>query len=43
MPRMGFEPKIPVFERLKSVHALDLAVTVTGKGKAIPVTGREGP
>jgi hypothetical protein len=28
MLRVGFEPKIPVFERKKAVHALDSAVTV---------------
>jgi hypothetical protein len=27
---MGFEPKIPVFERAKTVHALDRTATVTG-------------
>jgi hypothetical protein len=30
MPRVGFEPTIPVFEREKTVHALDRAVTVIG-------------
>jgi hypothetical protein len=30
MPRVGFEPKIPVFERAKTVHALDRAATVIG-------------
>jgi hypothetical protein len=30
MPRVGFEPMIPVFEREKTVHALDLAATVMG-------------
>jgi hypothetical protein len=30
MPRVGFEPTIPVFERAKTVHALDRAVTVVG-------------
>jgi hypothetical protein len=30
MPRVGFEPTIPVFERAKTVHASDRAVTVTG-------------
>jgi hypothetical protein len=30
MPRVGFEPTIPVFERAKTVHALDHAVTVIG-------------
>jgi hypothetical protein len=28
MPRMGFETTIPVFERTKTVHALDGAATV---------------
>jgi hypothetical protein len=30
MPRVGFEPTIPVFERTKTVHALDRAATVMG-------------
>jgi hypothetical protein len=30
MPWVGFEPTIPVFERAKTVHALDRAATVTG-------------
>jgi hypothetical protein len=30
MPRVGFEPTIPVFEREKTVHALDHAATVIG-------------
>jgi hypothetical protein len=30
MPRMGFEPTIPVFEREKTVHALDRAAIVIG-------------
>jgi hypothetical protein len=30
MPRVGFEPTIPVFERMKTVHATDRAVTVIG-------------
>jgi hypothetical protein len=30
MPWVGFEPTIPVFERAKTVHALDCAATVTG-------------
>jgi hypothetical protein len=30
MPRVGFEPTIPVFEWAKTVHALDRAVTVIG-------------
>jgi hypothetical protein len=28
MPRVGFEPMIVVFERAKTVHALDRAATV---------------
>jgi hypothetical protein len=28
MPRVGFEPMIPVFERAKAVHALERAATV---------------
>jgi hypothetical protein len=30
MPRMGFEPTIPVFERAKTVHALERAATGIG-------------
>jgi hypothetical protein len=30
MPLVGFEPTIPVFERTKTVHALDRAATVIG-------------
>jgi hypothetical protein len=30
MPRVGFGPTIPGFERAKTIHALDLAATVTG-------------
>jgi hypothetical protein len=30
MPRVGFEPTIPVFERPKTIHALDRAATVIG-------------
>jgi hypothetical protein len=30
MPRTGFEPTIPVFERLKAVRALDIAAIGTG-------------
>jgi hypothetical protein len=44
MPRVGFEPTIPVFDREKTVNALDRADTVIGlKRKAIPVTGGGGP
>jgi hypothetical protein len=28
MPRVGFEPMIPAFERVKAVHALDRVTTV---------------
>jgi hypothetical protein len=31
MPQVGFEPTIPVFERAKTVYALDRAATVVGK------------
>jgi hypothetical protein len=31
MPRVGFEPKIPVFERAKAFRALDRAATVIGE------------
>jgi hypothetical protein len=30
MPRVGFESTIPVFERAKTVHALDREATVSG-------------
>jgi hypothetical protein len=30
MPQVEFEPKISVFERVKTVHALDSAVAATG-------------
>jgi hypothetical protein len=30
MPRVGFEPTIPVFKRAKTVQALDRATTVIG-------------
>jgi hypothetical protein len=29
MPRVGFEPTIPVFKRAKTVQPLDRAATVT--------------
>jgi hypothetical protein len=32
MSVVGFEPTIPVFERTKTVHALDRAATVIGSG-----------
>jgi hypothetical protein len=31
MPQVGFEPTIPVFEREKTVHALDRAASVIGR------------
>jgi hypothetical protein len=30
MPRVGFEPTIPVFQRAKTVRAVDRAATVIG-------------
>jgi hypothetical protein len=30
MPRVRFEPTIPVFEQAKAIHALDGAATVVG-------------
>jgi hypothetical protein len=30
MPRVGFEPTMPVFQRAKTVCSLDRAVTVIG-------------
>jgi hypothetical protein len=30
MPRVGFEPTTPVFERAKTVYASDRAATVIG-------------
>jgi hypothetical protein len=30
MPRVGFEPTIPAFEREKTVHALERAAIVIG-------------
>jgi hypothetical protein len=30
MPEVGFEPTIPAFERVKTVHALDREATVIG-------------
>jgi hypothetical protein len=31
MLRVGFEPTIPMFERAKTVHALDRAATLIGR------------
>jgi hypothetical protein len=36
MPQVGFEPTIPVFERAKTVHALDRTATVIGEIKNMP-------
>jgi hypothetical protein len=35
MSQVIFEPTIPVFERTKTVHALDCAATVIGKAEMI--------
>jgi hypothetical protein len=45
MPRVEFEATTPVFQRAKTVDAIDRTATVIGflKGKAVPVTGRGGP
>jgi hypothetical protein len=43
MTQMGFEPMIRVFERAKTIHALDRATTVIGLLQIIwtdPVAGR---
>jgi hypothetical protein len=38
MPRVGFEPTIPMFERVKTAHALVRAATVTGlSSHSVPV------
>jgi hypothetical protein len=37
MPRVGFEPMIPAFERVKTCHALDHAATVVGLSLYIKV------
>jgi hypothetical protein len=37
MPRVGFKPKIPVFERAKTVHALDRPAAVIDYCGCIPV------
>jgi hypothetical protein len=36
MPRVEFEPTIPVFERPKTVHALDSMATVIGWNICLP-------
>jgi hypothetical protein len=35
MHRVGFEPTAPVFERTKTVHALDRAAVVSGVMKLL--------
>jgi hypothetical protein len=35
MPWVGFEPMIPAFERMKTVHALDGAATVIGGANSL--------
>jgi hypothetical protein len=35
VPQVGFEPTIPVFERAKTVHALDRAAAVVGTSNKI--------
>jgi hypothetical protein len=39
MPWVGFEPTIPAFERAKTVHALERAVTVIGEQSNVGMTG----
>jgi hypothetical protein len=48
MPRVGYEPTTPVFERAKRVHALDRSTTVIGNKefyslKRLVYTRRFGP
>jgi hypothetical protein len=38
MPRVGFEPTIPVFKRAKTVHALYSAATVIGSHVGLSTT-----
>jgi hypothetical protein len=35
MPQVGLEPTIPVFERAKTVHTLELATPVIGPEKLV--------
>jgi hypothetical protein len=37
MPRVGFEPMIPVLERAKTVHGLDLEAIVIGRNTTLEV------
>jgi hypothetical protein len=41
MPRVGFEPTIPAFQRTKTVHALDSAATVIGNVSFLLVSNTE--
>jgi hypothetical protein len=43
IPRRRFEPTILVFERAKTVHAIDSEVTVIGKVKLSLLTDHGGP
>jgi hypothetical protein len=36
MPHLGIEPTIPVFERMKTVYALDRAATVAVVMMSVP-------
>jgi hypothetical protein len=38
MPQVGFQPTIPVFERARTVHALDRASTAIGKDSLTSIT-----
>jgi hypothetical protein len=41
MPWVAFEPTVPVFEKVKTVHALDRAATVSGEITYIHVQREE--
>jgi hypothetical protein len=47
MPQVRFEPTIPMFERAKTVHALDRAATAIGLPTVYGITktekGGQGP
>jgi hypothetical protein len=44
MPRVGFDPMIPVFEQAKMVYALDRAATVISSlGDNSPQTSKQLP
>jgi hypothetical protein len=42
MPQVRFEPTIPVFQRAKTVHAIDRAATVIGKNVLYILTAATG-